>query len=94
MDCETKIKTYIQRVIDGSSSSVTFVRRPDHIAGRLEVEVHKDYVRVDGGYGGTVYKMHPEEIVVWTDRIGDVMIGNKHRYVFANMTSREPQVFY
>lgn len=94
MDCETKIKTYIQRVIDGSSSSVTFVRRPDYIAGRLEVEVHKDHVRVDGGYGGTVYKMHPEEIVVWTDSAGDVRIGNKHKYSFVNMGKNEPKVYY
>lgn len=94
MDCETKIKTYIQRVIDGTSSSVTIVRRRDHIAGRLEVDIHKDYVRVDGGYGASVYKMHPEEIVVWTDKAGDVRIGNKKQYTFAVMGKNEPQVFY
>ena len=93
MDCETKIKTYIQRVIDGTSSSVTIVRRPDYMAGRLEVEVHKDYVRVDGGYGGTVYKMHPDQIDVWVDH-GNVVIGNKKHYIFAVMGTNEPQVFY
>ena len=94
MDCETKIKTYIQRVIDGISSSVTFIRKSTY-AGRLEVEVSNYGVRVGSSYTGySLYKMKPAEIEVWTDSHGKVMIGNKHKYVFANMGDEEPKVYY
>lgn len=94
MDCETKIKTYIQRVIDGTSSSVTFIRKSTY-AGRLEVEVNNYGVRVGSSYGGySLYKMKPTEIKVWTDSHGDVRIGNKHDYSFANMGKEEPKVYY
>ena len=94
MDCEAKIKTYIQRVIDGTSSSVTFIRKSTY-AGRIEVTVDPYGVRVGSSYTGyTLYKMKPTEIVVWTDKHGDARIGNKHEYTFANMGKEEPKVIY
>ena len=94
MDCETTIKTNIQKVIDGTMSSVTFIRKSAY-AGRLEVEVNDYGVRVGSSYGGySLYKMKPAEIKVWTDSHGDVRIGNKHDYSFANMGKEEPKVYY
>ena len=93
MDCETTIKTNIQKVIDGTVPSVTFIRKSAY-AGRLKVEITEYGVRVGSSYTGySLYKMKPAEIKVWSDSHGDVRIGNKHDYSFANMGKEEPKVY-